>query len=131
VRYVYLAIGWVFFALGAVGAVLPLLPTTPFMLLALWAFARGSTRLETWLLDHRWFGPRLRAWRQGRVIPWSVKITAWATMAVSLTVMIAMARASGLLIGISASLMSVGALYVASCPSTPSAPDEAKLRADK
>jgi uncharacterized membrane protein YbaN (DUF454 family) len=121
-RLVYLALGWAFFALGAIGAVLPLLPTTPFMLLALGAFARGSTRLETWLLDHRWFGPRLRAWRRGRVVPWSVKITAWVTMAISMTVMIVMGRASGTLIAVTGALMAVGVLYVASCPSRPPAP---------
>jgi uncharacterized membrane protein YbaN (DUF454 family) len=118
-RFMYLALGWTFFGLGAVGAVLPVLPTTPFMLLALWAFSKGSARLEHWLLHHPYFGPRLRAWRTNRVIPWSVKITAWSTMAASLTIMIVLGRVGPYVIGGTAALMLVGVVYVARCPSRP------------
>jgi uncharacterized protein len=118
-RLAYLALGWTFFGLGAVGAVLPVLPTTPFMLLALWAFSKGSAQLEHWLLHHRYFGPRLRAWRANRVIPWSVKITAWSTMAASLTIMIVLGRVGPYVIGATAALMLIGVVYVARCPSRP------------
>ena len=57
-RPIYLVLGWVFFSLGAVGVVLPLLPTTPFMVLALWAFSRGSVRFEQWLYHHPVFDAR-------------------------------------------------------------------------
>ena len=50
-------------ALGAAGAVLPLLPTTPFLLLAAFGFARSSTRLHNWLLSHGTFGPLIENWR--------------------------------------------------------------------
>ena len=62
-RFVYIAIGCVMVALGVVGIFLPLLPTTPFLLVAVWAFARSSPRLEAWLIHHPKLGPPLRDWR--------------------------------------------------------------------
>lgn len=57
-RWCLMALGWLAFATGIVGIVLPLLPTTPFMLLAAALFARSSPRFHRWLLTHPWFGPR-------------------------------------------------------------------------
>lgn len=56
-RWCLMALGWLAFATGIVGIVLPLLPTTPFMLLAAALFARSSPRFHRWLLAHPWFGP--------------------------------------------------------------------------
>ena len=61
-----LGLGWTFFALGLLGTVLPLVPTTPFMLLALWAFSVGSERFHRWLYHHPVFGPPLRRWSEER-----------------------------------------------------------------
>ena len=67
-RWLYLAFACVMLALGIIGIVLPGLPTTPFILLAAWAAARGSTRLHRWLIEHRTFGPLIRDWQaQGAV----------------------------------------------------------------
>ena len=63
VRLLYLVLGWASLALGAAGAVLPLLPTVPFVILAAYFFARGSPKLERWLTEHRHFGPHIAAWR--------------------------------------------------------------------
>lgn len=116
IRAVYLGIGLLFVGLGALGAVLPVLPTTPFLLISLWAFAKSSARLERWLLEHRRFGPRLVAWRAHRVIPLGVKLTAWGSMLASLTTMYFLGSPWQALVG-AASVMVVGAVYIAVRPS--------------
>jgi len=67
-RWCLMALGWLAFATGIVGIVLPLLPTTPFMLLAATLFARSSPRFHRWLLAHPWFGPPIADWQQHRGI---------------------------------------------------------------
>jgi hypothetical protein len=62
-RLVWRVLGFVSLALGAAGAVLPLLPTVPFILLAAFCFARGHPPLEAWLLRHPRFGHHIVAWR--------------------------------------------------------------------
>lgn len=76
VRLAFLALGFGALALGIIGIVVPLLPTTPFLILAAAAFARSSPRLEAWLLAHPRLGPGLRAWRARRAIPRPAK---WAS----------------------------------------------------
>ncbi|KRB55167.1 hypothetical protein ASE04_05490 [Rhizobium sp. Root708] len=63
-------------ALGIIGAIVPLMPTTIFLILAAWFFARSSPRFEAYLLNHRWCGPPLRAWRENGAIPLKAKILA-------------------------------------------------------
>ena len=58
---------------GIVGIFLPLLPTTPFVLLAAFCFSRGSQRWEAWLLQHPRFGPMVRDWRVNRAVPLRAK----------------------------------------------------------
>ncbi|PPA31911.1 DUF454 domain-containing protein [Aeromonas jandaei] len=67
-RWCLMILGWLAFVSGIVGIVLPLLPTTPFMLLAAALFARSSPRFHYWLLSHRWFGPPIADWQQYRGI---------------------------------------------------------------
>jgi uncharacterized membrane protein YbaN (DUF454 family) len=66
---------------GIVGIFLPLLPTTPFVLLAAFCFSRGSLRCETWLLQHPRFGPMVRDWRAHRAVPLRAKQLATVMMA--------------------------------------------------
>jgi uncharacterized membrane protein YbaN (DUF454 family) len=68
VRIIYLTLGFAALLIGAVGIVVPLLPTVPFVLLAAFFFARSSPRLERWLVDHPRFGPHIWAWRTRRAI---------------------------------------------------------------
>jgi uncharacterized membrane protein YbaN (DUF454 family) len=72
-------------ATGVIGIFLPLLPTTPFILLAAACYARSSKRLEAWLLDHRRLGPPIRDFRAGRGISLRVKIIALVTLWSSIT----------------------------------------------
>ncbi|MFN3513572.1 MAG: YbaN family protein [Phenylobacterium sp.] len=81
VRPVFLLCGFLFTGAGVVGAFLPLMPTTIFLILAAACFARSSPRLEAWILDHRHFGPLVRDWREHGVIPPRAKALACAGMA--------------------------------------------------
>ena len=78
-----IALGWVFVVIGLIGAVLPLLPTTPFLILAAACFARGSERFYRWLLSSRLFGPVIREWRQTRSVARWAKRTALVLIALT------------------------------------------------
>lgn len=82
-RFFFIALGWIMVGLGILGAALPILPTTPFILVAVWAFARSSPRFEQWVLDHKTFGPLTRNWRERGAIPKHAKILACTMMAFS------------------------------------------------
>lgn len=75
-RIILLITGWLAIVLGTLGVVLPLLPTTPFILLAAWCFARSSPRFHAWLLYRSWFGTYIRHWQQHRALPPGVKLRA-------------------------------------------------------
>lgn len=85
-RALWLVAGGVALCLGVIGIFLPLLPTTPFVLLAAFCFSRGSARWEAWLLAHPRLGPLVRDWRATRAIPLRAKQLAIGMMAVSCTV---------------------------------------------
>jgi len=69
-RLLWIIAGGLALALGLAGIVLPLLPTTPFLLLAAFCFARSSPRLEMWLVEHPRLGPPIRDWRaEGAISP--------------------------------------------------------------
>lgn len=85
-RGLWLAGGVTALALGAVGVVLPLLPTVPFLLLAAFCFARSSERLHRWLLDHPAFGPPIRDWEERGAVGRKAKWIATLSMAGSVAV---------------------------------------------
>lgn len=87
-----LAFGFLNVGLGMIGAILPIMPTTVFLLIALWAFSKSSPRFHAWLFHHPRFGPTLQAWQRERAIPTPAKVLALTMMAVS----IAWLGASGL-----------------------------------
>lgn len=82
-RLPWLIAGATSLLLGVIGIVVPLLPTTPFVLLAAFCFARGSERCEAWLVGHPRWGPMVRDWRAHRAIPLRAKQLAWTMMALS------------------------------------------------
>lgn len=79
---------WFFVVLGVIGAVLPLLPTTPFLLLALALFAKSSPRFHRMLLEHPRFGPSLLQWQEHRLMARNVKYKASILIVISFTISI-------------------------------------------
>jgi uncharacterized protein len=116
-RRVYLVLGLIFIAIGFVGAFLPLLPTTPFLILAATCFARSSPRLENWLLSHPRFGPALRAWREHGAIPLRAKLLALAGMSVGFLLFWIASAPGPILTASVGALMLTGLVYVFTRPS--------------
>jgi uncharacterized membrane protein YbaN (DUF454 family) len=104
---------------GIIGVFVPLWPTTIFMILALWAFARSSPRLHNWLLTHRRFGPPLQAWERHGAIPPLAKLLAVVSLAISLTIVILVVH-STLAIGIVAVFFAILILYILTRPNASS-----------
>ncbi|NHN36224.1 DUF454 domain-containing protein [Pseudomaricurvus alcaniphilus] len=72
-RYFLISLGWFSVVLGVIGIFLPILPTTPFILLAAWCFARSSDRFHHWLRNHKRLGLIVRSWEDGQGIPLKVR----------------------------------------------------------
>lgn len=111
---------WVFgsaaLLLGIIGVFLPLLPTTPFILLSAACFARASPRVEAWLLNHKTFGPVIADWRDRRAIPVKGKVAACLGMSISFGLFLAFSHPAPWLIAlVFISLTSIAA-YVVSRP---------------
>jgi len=77
-KWLYLCAGFLLVGLAALGIALPLLPTTPLLLLAAWCFANSSEKCHRWLLEHRVFGGIIRNWQENRCIPLRAKAIAVA-----------------------------------------------------
>lgn len=73
-RLVLIILGWVCVSLGFVGIFVPGIPTTIFLIIALWAFTKTSKKLRYWLLHHKRFGPILSNWQEHKVVPLRAKI---------------------------------------------------------
>lgn len=116
-RWIYFAIGWVFFVLGALGAFLPILPTTPFMIVALWAFSRSSERFQRWLYDHPVFGPPLQRWYEFGVIPVAAKMAAVGAMAASIAYLIIFTAVPVSVLLVTGGFMAAAGWFIVSRPS--------------
>ncbi|GEK72769.1 MULTISPECIES: YbaN family protein [Halomonas] len=86
-RIFYLILAGTSFALGVIGAFLPLMPTTCFMLVAVWAASRGSPRFAGWIRAHPRFGPTIVAWESERAIPRHAKWLAGGMLLFSMVVL--------------------------------------------
>ena len=85
-KTLFMAFGFLFIALAVMGVFLPLLPTTPFILVAAYFFSKSSDRWHQWLLENRVFGPILYNWESSRCIPSFAKMLAFGMIAVFGTV---------------------------------------------
>lgn len=116
-RSAYIVLGWCFFGLGAVGIVIPGLPTVPFMLVALWLFSKSSQRFYDWLYTHRVFGDPLQQWREHGIIPLKAKLIAVLTMIMSLAYMIGVANVGAGIAATTSVIMLVGLVFILGQPS--------------
>jgi uncharacterized membrane protein YbaN (DUF454 family) len=85
IRAFFFGAGSVCLALGAIGIVLPVLPTTPFLLLALACYCRSSKRMTRWILTNKYFGDYIRRYKEGKGIPLKTKILALAILWITIT----------------------------------------------
>lgn len=108
-RTLWLLFGLASLALAFIGVVLPLLPTTPFLLLAAFAFARSSPRLETWLVEHPRFGAMIRNWQRDKSIDRRTKLSAVVVMVLAFVL--------SLVLGVSTTVLVIQAV-VLSCAAT-------------
>jgi uncharacterized membrane protein YbaN (DUF454 family) len=83
VRWTFLIMGWIFFGLGIIGALLPVMPTAPFILLAAGCWARSSRRFHFWLINHKFFGKFIRDWEDRHAVPRYAKFLATLMMTLS------------------------------------------------
>jgi uncharacterized membrane protein YbaN (DUF454 family) len=112
----WLVLGITFVALGFIGAFLPLMPTTIFLILAVGCFARSSPRLEAWLLAHPRFGKTLRAWREDGAIAPRAKIMACSGIAIGYALFWWAVRPSVAVDLIVAVFMAACAIFIVSRP---------------
>ena len=121
-KYFYLALGWLCVALGIVGIILPFLPTTPFLLVAVWAFSRSSPELAEKLRNHKLVGPYIRDWQDHGAIPVRAKLLAIVMMLLAAVYLLAFA-AIPLIAALVACGVFVGvAVFIGSRPSQPPQP---------
>lgn len=117
VRHGMLIFGWINVGLGVLGMVLPVMPTTVFLLIALWAFSKSSLRFHRWLYSHPRLGRTLRAWHTHRVIPLKAKLLAVGTMSASLTYVSVVVAEDWMLPVALAALLGGLALWIVTRPS--------------
>jgi uncharacterized membrane protein YbaN (DUF454 family) len=105
-------------ALGAIGIFVPLLPTTPFLLVSAIAFANSSERLHQWLLDHNVFGPLIANWRRHGAISRPTKIVSILSMVAIILISLLMAVPTNVLV-IQAVVLSISATFILTRPLPP------------
>ncbi len=115
----YFVLAWCCVGLGIIGAFLPVMPTTIFIIIAAWAFAKSSPEREQWLLNHARFGPALRNWREHRVIPLRAKCMAYSMITLSGVFAMFMLNAKPYLLAITLICLTAVVIYIHRQPSVP------------
>jgi len=118
-KYFYLVMGVIFLIIGILGVFLPLLPTTPFLILAGFFFSKSSEKFHSWLMNHEYLGPPIHDWKNSGVIRKKYKI--FATLMMMISVLFIVSRNKIPMIGKgSFMLVIMGVLiFIWSRPSTP------------
>ena len=115
-RTILISLGLLCVGLGFVGVFVPGIPTTIFLIIALWAFTKSSEKLRYWLLNHKRFGPILNNWQEHKVVPRRAKILMVVLMSLAVILFYYSSQSLILTIGLIIILVSV-AIYVISLPS--------------
>ena len=113
---ILISLGWLCVGMGFIGIFVPGIPTTIFLIVALWAFAKSSKKLHYWLLNHKRFGPILNNWQQHKVVPRRAKILMVVLMSLASILFYYSLQNLYLTIGLVIILVLV-AIYVISLPS--------------
>lgn len=116
-RYIWLSLGCISVAFGVAGIVLPLLPTTPFLLLAAFCFARSSPQLHNWLINHPRLGPAITAWNDRGAIPIRAKLLAMLMMAATFLASLTLFRIPGWALALQGAILAAVAAFILSRPS--------------
>ena len=120
IRLFWVVVGTLFLAIGALGAVLPVLPTTPFVILAAFAYGKGSPALRGWLVSSRTFGPMIADWEAHGAIAPRYKLMGIGMMAAVFGLSVYYSVSTTVLV-VQAVGMTIGAAYVLSRPNGPAA----------
>ena len=117
-KIILISIGWLCVGLAFVGTFVPGIPTTIFLIVALWAFAKSSKKFHAWLLSHKRFGPILRNWEAHKVVPKKAKQLMVVFQIIAVMIFHYSIQNIYLTIGLIILLIFV-ARYVVSLPSSP------------
>jgi uncharacterized protein len=118
-RWLWIAAGWAALGLGIIGAFLPVIPTTPLVLVAAWCFSKGSKRLHRRLLEDPRFGPLVRDWERHRVIRLRAKLLATAMIVPLVGYMVLFSAAPGWTKWVTVLLVVWGLTFIWTKPSSP------------
>lgn len=118
-RPLLIGVGWAFVGLGILGIIMPIFPTTPFLLLALWAFSKSSPELAERIRNHRLAGPYIRAWQDHGIIPAKAKAIAVVMMAAMLAYLQFVASVPVWAVSLAGAVLLAVAIYIITRPSRP------------
>ena len=85
-KHLLVILGWFFTLLGFMGVILPILPTTPFLIVALVLFSKSSPRFHQMLLNNRWFGPTLQQWEDNKTLSRKTKYKAFILIIITFSI---------------------------------------------
>lgn len=117
-RFVYGLLGFVFLGIGITGVLVPGMPGTVFLLVAVWFFFRSNERMYKWVLEHPRFGPTVRAYRAGYGIPRRIKVIAVTLMLISVGFSVVFAVNNNWMRAVLLGLAAYGTWFILTRPTT-------------